>query len=428
MSDDVQVEVHQNEYLPAGGAVVDAIASVTVAGGAGSGRAGARDAAEIIMIDCSGSMSGGKLTAAKNAAAVAVDTLRDGVRFAIVAGDHRAWTVFPSMPSEVMARADARSRAAATSAVKRIAAGGGTAMGVWLNHARELFVRTGAELNHGILLTDGQNGEDPRTFTNALQACAGVFTCDSRGVGRGWSAKDLIRVAEALLGTAEGIKDPAHLADDFRAMTESAMGKTMADVTLRVWTPAGARVRYVKQMFPDIIDLTGRRTEVSPRVGDYPTGSWGADSRDYHVSVEVAPDDVGEEVLAARISVVHQGNVLAQGLVRAVWTDDTDQSTKINGRVAHYNGEAELASALQEGLDARAAGDLDTATSRLTDAAKLARRSGRADTAKLIANVLDYDEGTGTAKLRTSRDNADIGVDAEMAALGSRKTNRIRPA
>jgi hypothetical protein len=67
------------------------------------------------------------------------------------------------------------------------------------------------------------------------------------------------------------------------AITAAAMGKNTADVALRLWTPRGARVRFVKQVAPTVADLTGRRTESGPQRGDYPLGSWGAESRDYHV-------------------------------------------------------------------------------------------------------------------------------------------------
>jgi hypothetical protein len=48
-----QLEVFQNQYLPAGGQVVDAVITVTSSGG---GVAPAPTAAQVIMIDCSGSM------------------------------------------------------------------------------------------------------------------------------------------------------------------------------------------------------------------------------------------------------------------------------------------------------------------------------------------------------------------------------------
>ena len=64
-------------------------------------------------------------------------------------------------------------------------------------------------------------------------------------------------------------------------------------------------------------DLTGRRREVSARVGEYPLGPWGAESRDYHVSVEVPVGAIGEEILAARVSLVNGDQVLSQALMRS---------------------------------------------------------------------------------------------------------------
>jgi hypothetical protein len=98
-----------------------------------------------------------------------------------------------------------------------------------------------------------------------LNACAGTLVCDSRGVGRDWRAAELLMVAEMLLGTADGLTDPAELTEDFRAMTEKVMGKVMTDVTLRLRTPVGVTVRYLKEMYPRILDLTAHRVEVSPR-------------------------------------------------------------------------------------------------------------------------------------------------------------------
>jgi hypothetical protein len=258
-----------------------------------------------------------------------------------------------------------------------------------------------------------------------------VFVCDSRGVGQGWSAAELIKIAEALLGTADGMKDPAGLEEDFRSMIEAAMGKTVAGLALRLWTPAGATIRFVKQVHPEILDLTGRRTEVSARVGDYPLGAWGAESRDYHLSVQLDPDAVGvvgEEKLAARVSVVRGDEVLAKGLVRAVWTDEEAKSTRLNRRVAHYTGAAELAAAIQEGLAAREAGDTVTATARLGRAVQLATEAGRSDTVQLLARVVEVqDAHTGTVQLKRRTENKDVDIDAEIAAIGSRKTTRVRP-
>ncbi len=205
------------------------------------------------------------------------------------------------------------------------------------------------------------------------------------------------------------------------------MGKEVADVALRLWTPLGASVRFVKQVAPTVEELTDRRTEAGPRTGDYPTGSWGDESRDYHVCVEVPPAGLGQEMLAARVSlVVPQGDggaqsLGAQGLVRAVWTDDLAASTSINPQVAHYTGQAELAQAIQQGLEARKAGDVDGATAKLGRAVQLAGASGNADTAKLLAKVVDVvDAAAGTVRLKAKVEEAD-----EMT-LETRSTKTVR--
>ena len=41
------------------------------------------------------------------------------------------------------------------------------------------------------------------------------------------------------------------------------------------------------------------------QAGDYPTGAWApGESRDYHVAVTVTPANLGQEMLAARVSLV----------------------------------------------------------------------------------------------------------------------------
>jgi hypothetical protein len=417
-------EVDQNEYLPAGRRTVDAIVTVTATGGELRTGAAALSAAEVIMIDTSGSMTmpQTKIVEAKKATVVAIDTLRDGVAFAVVAGSAHARMVYP--PDTRMVPASAQTRAEAKEAVSRLRAEGGTAIGRWLHLANHLFANQPAEVKHAILLTDGQNQhETPQDLQRVLDGCEGRFICDSRGVGDDWVADELRKVASTLLGTADGLEDPAELPAAFRAMTESAMGKSVADVALRVWSPAGATVRFVKQVFPQVEDLTGRRTAVSARIGEYPTGAWGAESRDYHISVEIEPQSVGEELLAARVSLVSANQVLTERLVLARWTDDEELATRINPQVAHYTGQAELASAIQEGLKARDAGDEETATAKLGRAVQLAAESGHSDTAKLLARVVDVvDAPTGTVRLKKQV----AGVDAELTNVRSVKTIRVK--
>ncbi|MER6100000.1 VWA domain-containing protein [Streptomyces sp. NPDC001728] len=425
------VDVYQNEFLPEGGRDVSAIVTVTSTGGGTSGLSGpAADGAAgvVIMVDCSGSMDypATKMRGAREATAAAVDTLRDGTSFAIVAGTHTAREIYPGQGR--LAVADARTRAEARESLRRLSAGGGTAIGTWLRLADRLLSSADLTIRHGILLTDGRNEhESPEELRAALDACAGRFTCDARGVGTDWEVKEVTGIASALLGTADIVADPAALAGDFTSMMEHAMGKGVADVALRLWTPVGVEIAFVKQVAPTVGDLSGRRTEAGPRAGDYPTGSWGDESRDYHVSVRVPQAAVGREMLAARVSLIAPDplggdpRTLSQGLVRAVWTDDLAMSTSINPQVAHYTGQAELADVIQQGLDARKSGDHDGATAKLGRAVQLAAASGNADTAKLLSKVVDVvDAATGTVRLKAKV------AEADEMTLETRSTKTVR--
>ncbi|MGH3402844.1 MAG: VWA domain-containing protein [Streptosporangiaceae bacterium] len=176
---DFSIEIFQNEYLPDGGQDVNAIVTVT------SGEAVAvsdTSAAEIIIVDCSGSMSSPqtKISEARAATAAAIDAIRDGVAFAVIAGTNDARPVFPTGRSLVVA--SGQTREDAKKAVARLRPGGGTAIGKWLRLAHQMFT------TH--------------------------------------------RISTALLGTVDIVPDPSGLAADFAAIMASAMGKQVADVAV----------------------------------------------------------------------------------------------------------------------------------------------------------------------------------------------------
>lgn len=418
----ISVDVDHNPYLAEGTGAVDAVVSIT-AGSEVAAAAPPTERVEAIIIDCSTSMlaPAGKFDAAKRATTAAIYELVDGTYFTIVAGTGRATPIFPK--DGVPTRASSATKSEAARAVDGLRPNGGTAMGVWLAHVRQVVGRHPGALTHAILLTDGKDEhETPEQLAQELSLCQGVFTCDCRGVGTDWRVDELRSISSALLGSVDIVADPEDLAEDFAAMMRVSMGKTIPDLTLRLWTPAGARIEFVKQVAPTVEDLTHRRIESANQTGDYPLGSWGAEDRDYHIQVEVEPAAAGREKLAARISVVAGNEVLGQGLVKAVWTADTELSARISRRVAHYTGQAELAQAVQDGLSARKSGDVVTATAKLQRAMALAVESGNDGTAKLLRGVIEVDERTGTAKLRREVAAADeMALDAR-----STKTARVR--
>jgi len=410
-------ETFQNEFLASGAAEVNAI--VTVTSDAVAGSAPTVSATEIIVIDSSGSMSAdGRIAAARQATRAAISVLRDGVHFAVIAGSHQADQIYPLAG---LAVADDRSRAEATTAVRRVEAEGGTAMSTWLDAAGALFATRPGAINHAVLLTDGKNEHDePGMLDAALARCRGVFQCDGRGVGTNWVVAELRSITSTLLGTCDIVAAPDGLAADFTAMVGTALDRTNPDVRLRVWTPAGASLRFVKQVAPEVAELADP-IPVNARAVDFPTGAWGAESRDYHLLVEVPAGAVGDEMLAARVSVVTGDEVAAHSLVRAVWTEDAALSTRINRAVAHYTGQAELAEVIAEGLEARKAGDLETATMRFGRAAQLAAASGNTDTQALLAKVVDIeDPSTGRVRLKRT-----VSEEDEMT-LDTRSTRTVR--
>ncbi len=420
-----RADVFQNEFLPDGGTDVHAIVTVTAEGVGGAATTGG-GVAEVIMIDTSGSMTGKTLEAAKHAAQVAVDQIPDGTWFAIVGGSHVAQRVFPYPNARVaIVQMEPGARAEAKRAVATLRATGGTAMSTWLRLADQIFAtQPAATQRHAILLTDGKNESEPRAqLTSTIAAVTGRFQCDARGVGAHWQVDELREISTALLGTVELIADPADIADDFRALLATSLSRGVADAQLRVWTPQGAQVLFVRQVAPTVEDLTARRTDVTPLVGAYPTGAWADESRDYHVAVRLGSKPVGAEQLAARVQVAVDDQVVASGLVKAAWSDDASLTARISPEVAHYTGQAELASVIQEGLAAKAAGDEATATVKLGRAVQLAAETGNDEATSKLRRVVEIDdEENGTVRLKRGASRLD-----EMALdTASTKTTRVR--
>ena len=420
MAGDFRAETFQNEYLPAGTGEVHAIMTVT----AGEGTAAVAAPRLLgILCDVSGSMEGGKIVAAKAALGKLVELRQADWRYFNVTGEHQEHLICP------VSRADPAAKQRAYAAIHAIRASGGTRISWWLRAALDQFNVAGGGIRQALLLTDGQNDlTDGTALEAALTQCEGVFQCDCRGVGTDWQVEQLRRIAGRLLGTTDIIPSPAQIDTDFRAILAKALSKTVSDVSLRLWTPQGARVKFCKEVSPAIVDLTGRAREIKPQMREYPTGAWAkGESRDFHFCIEVAPGAVGDEVLAGRASLVYaEGGVenkVAEARVLAIWTDDEGKSTKINNVVAHYTGQAELAASIQEGLDARAHGETEKATVLLGKAVKLAHDSGNEATAKLLRRVVDVDDAEkGTVRLKG-------GVAKEDAmALETRSTKTARIA
>lgn len=425
MSPGFTAAVYQNEYLADGSTDVHAIVTVECTDAGQAGASGG-DAAEAIIVDCSGSMGEAGVRAAQQAAAAALDQVTDGTWFAIVAGSHVAQLLYPDPREALMVRMSPLTREHAKQSLGRLRPEGGTAMGTWIELATRVLTSVpSVTQRHAVLLTDGKNQhETPAELDARLHGAVGTFQADCRGVGADWEVGELRRIAQALMGTVDLIPRPEQMAAEFAAIMQTSMGRGVAAADLRVWAPQGGQVLFVRQVAPSVEDLTPRRTEVNPLTGAYPTGSWGDESRDFHVAVRLpASRGLGQEQLAARVQLVVGDEVQAQGLVKARWTDDSALSAKINPEVAHYTGQTELAQAIQDGLAAKAAGDDRTATAKLGRAAQLAAETGNEEATSKLRKVVDIDEpATGKVRLKKAVDKLD-----EMALdTASTKTTRVK--
>lgn len=417
-------EVFQNEFLPDGGTDVHAIVTVTCSGAGQAGQSGG-EVGEIVIVDTSGSMGKDKIQAARTAAAAAIDQVLDGTWFAVISGNDQAWLAFPQSPEPAMMRMDPVVREAAKGAVSQFYSDGGTAMGTWLVLADRVFssVPTLTQ-KHAILLTDGENQhETPDQLTQRIEAVRGRFQADCRGVGADWVVEEVRRIATALLGTVDIIPSANEMEAEFATIMRTAMSRGVSDAQLRVWAPQGAQVLFVRQVAPQVEDLTSRRIDVNPLTGAYPTGAWGDESRDYHVAIRLAAKGIGQEQLAARVQLFVGEQQVAQSLVKAMWSNDDTLTTRISPEVAHYTGQTELAEAIQEGLAAKASGDTATATTRLGRAVQLAAETGNDEATSRLRKVVEIDDpATGTVRLRKSVDKLD-----EMALdTASTKTTRVK--
>jgi hypothetical protein len=418
MPDEFKAEVFQNQFLPVGASEVHAIMTVTAGQSMGAQSTGRLFG---IICDVSGSMDGVKILAARAAMTKLVTMLPPDCSFFIVTGSDTAKVVRPVAP------ATPANKDNAIQWIKQIRADGGTTISVWLQAALAQFKMQPNALKQALLLTDGQNDEmDDQLLEKALSECEGVFQCDCRGVGTDWKVDELRKIANKLLGTTDIIAAPAQIEADFQAILTKALGKSVSDVFLRLWTPQGANVLYCKEVSPEIVDLTQRARQMKPQVREYPTGAWGkGETRDFHFCIEVKPGATGDEVLAGRASLIYSlggvENKAAEARILAVWTDDDQKSTKIDRMVAHYTGQAELAQSIQEGLEARARGNTDEATAKLGKAVKIAHQSGNESTAKLLRSVVDIqDAEKGTVRLKSA-----VAKEDEMA-LETRSTKTAR--
>lgn len=420
----VSLEVAQDLYLAADQTEMHAVLRVTAEkiGSADDGTAaiGGSGLAEVLIIDCSGSMGtpGSKFREAKQAVRAALDVLPDGTKFAVVRGDMVAEMVYPVRRK--LATLDPSTRRAAHKAVVAAVLGGGTRMGQWLTLARELLVPHTTSVRHALLLTDGQNAhESASELTSVLAACSSRFVCDPRGVGDDWEPAELRRIAAELRGTARAVARPDELTDDFRATIGAVLGKVVPDLRLRISTSGSDRLAYCRQTYPSIAEIAGPRARHHDGPFEISLGAWGDEAREYHLCFTVTPDKrpFEEDLRLARLDVVADGPLATDPAVVLVhWTEDEALSGMGDASVTYATNQQKLASEMNKGYFAYLRGNRAEAENHFGLAVMLATAMGETVKLRGLSMVVRIvDAARGEVELK---DNVSI-TDLKILDLGS---------
>jgi Ca-activated chloride channel family protein len=423
------LQVAQNRYLSAEESDMDAILTISARDLAAAAGGIAPEAAEIVLVDCSVSMGhpGSKMVAARRATIAAIESVRDGTHFAVVEGTDRARMVYPR--EERTRIATPRSKAEAEVAVEGLHPNGGTAMGTWLALARRLLAPHPEAIRHVVLLTDGRNESEPQeSLGTELAACAGRFSCDARGIGDGWEPEELLRIVSALGGSADAVRSEAELEPDFRELMRAAMGKVVPASRIRIKTMKGVRLRFVKQIFPVLDDLSERIREVDARTFEFDAGAWGDETREYQLCLVVEYGDrpMGEDRRLARVDLLVNGTVAVDGSPAPIlvnWTDDARLSSVIGPKLSRYAEHAELKEAIDAGYAAYQAGERERAAAEWARASSLATRLGNERVLGRLRHVVEVDDD-GRGRLRGDAGEA----ESKWLRIASRDTRSSAPS
>jgi Mg-chelatase subunit ChlD len=393
------------------------------------GAAPAGAAAEIIIMDSSGSMRrGGMLQEAKRAVAAAIEALAEDTYFAVIAGSHVAEQVYPPRG---LVPATARAKDEAVARLSNRAAVGGTAMGAWLTLADSLFGTVPDAIRHAVLYTDGINEhETPEDLRAALRACRDHFACDVRGVGVDWDGREVQQIADALQGQVAAITEIADLTRDLEDLMEQAQRLVVRQAFLRLTLDRRFRVSSVRQTWPTENDLTDRCVPDDGGIMDIPLLAWAEESREYLIIADTEPGTLPyDEVRVARVDVLAQRDDAsppascaspAAVIVRRL---RSDRPPTIPKSVALAADTTRLSAVELAGAEALRRGDQDAGLRDLSAAVGIACRASALDHLDRLREVVTIDE-YWNVRLRSPIDPAAL----QRLVAGARNHRTVRTA
>src|SRR5258707_12049807 len=222
-----------------------------------------------IVLDCSGSMAGEKIRAARDGAIKVIQDVDEHFSFGVVAFTHEAGVIYG--PAEGIHGHKQK----AIQAVQKLQADGGTSMSSALQAVIQAFDPYREWARTVLFLTDGQNGDRKPAFLQSVEQCVHErISIYAWGVGTNWNADELRALAERTHGRADIIPQPQQIEAAFRQTFNQIRQTALTNVRLALWTPEEVSVLQVEQAYPTLINLDIQQDSANPRQQIIPLGSF----------------------------------------------------------------------------------------------------------------------------------------------------------
>lgn len=414
------VAAHYNAYLGPNREAMRLVLSLGLPGDAQIARS---RVALAIVLDCSGSMGGPKIRAAREGAIKVIQELDEQFSFVVITFNDKARVIYG--PAEGIHGHKQR----AIQAIQNLDADGGTSMSSALQAVIGSFDPYREWARTVLFLTDGQNGDRKPAFLQSVEHCVHErISIYAWGVGADWNADELRALAERTHGSADIIPRPEQIETAFRQTFNQIRQTALTNVRLAIWTPEEVTVQQIEQAFPTMVKLDIQPDGANPRqqiisLGSFSTG----ERREFLINLNIKPHEPGRQYMIMRPSIKYvdaqrtemEERGPRESWLAVEWTFDVGLAAKINERVAHYTREGELAELITQGTEARTRGNLQQAAALLGQALDMSEQVQNEEIARLLRMMV-----TRGANGQFSLKNADA-VTLKTLEIKKGKTAQI---
>ena len=320
-----KMDAYNNPYLQIGQSTLQAVLSIGLDTNVALAPA---PLALAIVLDCSASMNGPKMRAARDGAVKVVQALEPTMVFMVVAFSNTARVIFGPAPGTD------ENKQRALIALQTVIASGGTRMSTALHAVAEKFGHQQSRATKVLFLTDGKNeGELRPALNQAVDRCKALdISIHAWGVGTDWDAAELLHMAEVTHGNADIIPTPQQVETAFTTAFSEMRKTAITNVRLSLWSPVGVQIPTLSQVYPTIAPLELEPDPANPRQRVVTLGSFAAgDQRDYLLNLEVPVYPPGQQFMVVRPSLKFfagdtqetEEKSIRAGWVFVQWTQDT---------------------------------------------------------------------------------------------------------